>query len=91
MTKEALLSNYDKDKIAEICIEFYKKNDELVAQICELNKCIEKMQARSVDLDIWDDTEKVFTKLKSIPAEDFIKLYYLMQAILFRTEKTAIL
>lgn len=82
MTKEALLSNYDKDKIAEICIEFYKKNDELVAQICELNECLDRMQARSVDLDIWDNIEKVFAKLKSIPAEEFIELYSRMKKLI---------
>ena len=35
-----------------------------------------------VNLDIWNDIENVFEKLQSIPAKDFIKLYYRMQAMI---------
>lgn len=74
MTKEVLLSNYNKDELAEICVEFYKKNEELAFKVNKLEQY--------ENLDIWDDIEKVFEKLQFIPAKDFIELYYRMQAMI---------
>lgn len=74
MTKEVFLSNYSEDELAEICVEFEKKNDELLSKINKLEQYVNQ--------DIWNDREKVFEKLQSIPAKDFIELYYRMQAMI---------
>lgn len=79
MTKEEYLKLYKEDKLAEICEHLEKYRDDLLEQMTELGKRIRELNKKCEDLDIWEDTEKVFAKLKSIPAEDFIKLYYRMQ------------
>lgn len=79
MTKEEYLKAYKEDKLAEICEHLEKYRDDLLEQMTELGKRIRELNKKCEDLDIWEDTEKVFAKLKSIPAEDFIKLYYRMQ------------
>ena len=79
MTKEEYLNMYKEVKLAEICEHLEKYRDDLLEQMTELGKRIRELNKKCEDLDIWEDTEKVFAKLKSIPAEDFIKLYYWMQ------------
>ena len=94
MTKEEYLNRYKEDKLAEICAQYDKENDgfnryidKLVAQNTELSDHVETLNKKCEDLDVWDDTEKVFTKLKSIPAKDFIKLYYMMQGMMNNHER----
>lgn len=94
MTKEEYLNRYKEDKLAEICAQYNKEKDEfnryidkLVAQNTKLSNHVETLNKKCEDLDVWDDTEKVFTKLKSITAKDFIKLYYLMQSMIYNHEK----
>ena len=79
MTKEEYLKLYKEDKLAEICEHLEKYRDDLLEQMKELGKRFRELNNKCEDLDVWEDAEKVFTKLKSIPAEDFIKLYYQMQ------------
>ena len=78
---------YKEDKLAEICAQLDSENDDLIAQIAELGDCVGELNKKCEELDIWDDTEKVFTKLKSIPAKDFIRLYYLMQSMMYNHER----
>lgn len=87
MTKEEYLSMYKEDKLAEICAQLDSESDKLIAQIAELGDCVGELNKKCEELDIWDDTEKVFTKLKSIPAKDFIRLYYLMQSMMYNHER----
>ena len=87
MTKEEYLNMYKEDKLAEICAQLDSENDDLIAQIAELGDCVGELNKKCEELDIWDDTEKVFTKLKSIPAKDFIRLYYLMQSMMYNHER----
>ena len=87
MTKEEYLSMYKEDKLAEICAQLDSESDKLIAQIAELGDCVWELNKKCEELDIWDDTEKVFTKLKSIPAKDFIRLYYLMQSMMYNHER----
>ena len=35
----------------------------------------------------WESMDKLFDKLKTIPAKDFIKLYYLMQGMINNHER----
>lgn len=87
MTKEEYLNMYKEDKLAEICAQLDSESDKLIAQIAELGDCVGELNKKCEELDIWDDTEKVFTKLKSIPAKDFIRLYYLMQSMMYNHER----
>lgn len=80
MTKEEYLRLYKEDKLAEICEKLEKdmnryhdnwikcQNDAFIAQ-----KKVDELSS------YWGNIDKLFEKLKSIPAEDFIKLYYRMQ------------
>lgn len=71
MTKEEYLNMYKEDKLAEICAKFEEKNFQLTEQIVELkHKCGE--------LNVWGDTMRLFEKLTTLPAKDFIELYYMM-------------
>lgn len=94
MTKEEYLNMYKEDKLAEICAQLDKENDvlnkhidKLIAQNTELSDYVETLNKKCKDLDVWDDIEKVFTKLKSISAKDFIRLYYLMQSMMYNHER----
>lgn len=80
MTKEEYLEIYKDDRLAEILAHSDEEGDKLISQIAELGKCVGVLNKKCEELDIWDDTDKVFAKLKSLPAKDFINLYYLMQS-----------
>ena len=82
MTKEEYLNMYKEDKLAEICAQLDSKSHKFIAQIAELGDCVGELKKKCEELDIWDDTEKIFRKLTSIPAKDFIKLYYMMQGMM---------
>ena len=66
---------YKDDKLAEICEQFEAKNFQLTEQIVELKH-------RCGELNIWDDTMRLFEKLEKLPANDFIRLYYMMDKIM---------
>lgn len=86
MTKEEYLNMYKEDKLAEICEQLDSENDDLMAQIAELGDCVGELNKKCEELDVWDDSEKLFEKLKSIPAKDFIKLYYQMKEVIENKE-----
>lgn len=72
MTKEEYLNMYKEDKLAEIC-----------AQLEEENKCYkDKMNDAEKQCDelssYWASVNKLFDKLRTLPAKDFIELYYMM-------------
>lgn len=75
MTKEEYLKAYKEDSLAEICSQLSDENDELRNQMTELSMRFRELSNKYEDLDIWNNVEKVFMKLKSLPAEDFIELY----------------
>ena len=82
MTKEEYLKMYKDDKLAEICEQFDSEEDKLIAQIAELGNCVGELNKKCEELDVWNDVEKVFKKLKSLPAEEFIELYSRMKNII---------
>lgn len=92
MTKEEYLKMYKDDKLAEICEQFDSEEDKLIAQIAELGNCVGELNKKCEELDVWNDVEKVFKKLKSLPAEEFIELYSRMKNIIespYRINMTA--
>lgn len=93
MTKEEYLKNYKEDMLAEICeasderIEHYKeKVNALNLKNLELEKEIRNLKESEIELT---DTDKLFSKLKTMPAENFLKLYYKMNKLVntSRTEE----
>lgn len=80
MTKEEYLKMYKEDKLAELCERFEKDmncyHDKLI--LCQDTTYIAQKKADEFS-SYWENVDKLFEKLKSIPAEDFIKLYYRMQ------------
>ena len=81
MTKEEYLKRYKEDKLADICEQLENDKDELLKQTTELSKCVRELNNKCEDLDIWGNTEKLFAKLKSLPAEDFMRLYFKMMKL----------
>lgn len=80
MTKEEYLKMYKEDKLAELCERFEKDmncyHDKLM--LCQDDMYIAQKKVDELS-SYWEKVDKLFEKLKSIPAEDFIKLYYRMQ------------
>ena len=81
MTKEEYLKMYKEDKLAELCERLEEDRDELSKQLSELSGCVREANKRCEELDIWGNTEKLFAKLKSLPAEDFMRLYFKMMKL----------
>ena len=81
MTKEEYLKMYKEDKLAELCERLEEDRDELSKQLSQLSDCVREVNKRCEELDIWGNTEKLFAKLKSLPAEDFMRLYFKMMKL----------
>ena len=81
MTKEKYLKMYKEDKLAEICEQLENDKDELLKQTTELSRCVRELNNKCEDLDIWGNTEELFAKLKSLPVEDFMRLYFKMMKL----------
>lgn len=92
MTKEEYLTMYKEDKLAEICARLDSERDKLLAQITELNTYIRELNDKYECLNIWGDVEKVFQKLKHLPAEEFLELCARMKNLIessYHTSTTA--
>ena len=83
MTKEEYLRMYKEDKLAELCERFEKDmncyHDKLMS--CQNDAYIARKKADELS-SYWENEDKLFEKLKSIPAKDFIKLYYKMKELI---------
>ena len=80
MTKEEYLKMYKEDKLAEICERFEKDMNCYHDQFTLCRDNMYKAQKNADEFSsYWKNVDRLFEKLKSIPAEDFIKLYYRMQ------------
>lgn len=82
MTKEEYLNMYKEDKFAEVCAQLDSEKDELLAKTTELSNYVRELNNKCEDLDIWNNVEKVFMKLKSLPVEEFIELYSRMKKLI---------
>lgn len=83
MTKEEYLKLYKEDKLAEICVKFEEDmnryHDELIQ--CRDETYIAKKEADNL-VSYWKSVDKLFEKLQTLPAKDFIKLYYKMKELI---------
>ena len=83
MTKEEYLNMYKEDKLAEICAKFEEDmnryHDELMQ--CRDNAYISKKEADDL-ASYWKCVENLFEKLQTLPAKDFIELYYKMKELI---------
>lgn len=85
MTKAEYLRNYKEDMLAEICAASDEQIKQYKEQVKALNfekwefgKEIRNLKDNAIDLT---DIDKLFAELKTLPAENFLKLYYKMHKL----------
>ena len=83
MTKEEYLNMYKEDKLAEICVQLEEERDYYHNEMNAYKSDAQSAQKKVTELSsYWEDNDKLLEKLKSIPAKDFIKLYYQMKEVI---------
>ena len=79
---------YKEDKLAEICAQLEEERDYYHDEMNAYKSDAQSAQKRVDELSsYWESTDRLFGKLQTIPAKDFIKLYYLMQGTLNNYER----
>ena len=83
MTKEEYLKMYKEDKLAELCEQFEEERDyyhnEMLAYKSDAQSAQKKLEELS---SYWESMDKLSKKLETLPAKDFIKLYYIMHGLI---------
>ena len=79
MTKEEYLNTYKEDKLAEMCSQFDEEISMLHEHLRQLSTYVGGLNKKCDQLDVWNNIGRLFDKMKTLPAKDFIKLYYMMQ------------
>ena len=83
MTKEEYLNMYKEDKLAEICAQLEEERDyyhnEMLAYKSDAQSAQKKLEELS---SYWESMDKLSKKLETLPAKDFIKLYYIMHGLI---------
>lgn len=88
MTKEEYLNMYKEDKLAEICAQLEEERDYYHDEMNAYKSDAQAAQKKADDFSsYWQSVDKLFEKLKSFPAKDFIKLYYMMQGMMNNHER----
>ena len=88
MSKEEYLNMYKEDKLAEICSKLEEERDYYRDEMNAYKSDAQSAQKRADEFSsYWESVDKLFDKLKTIPAKDFIKLYYLMQGMINNHER----
>ena len=83
MTKEEYLKVYKEDTLAEICEQLEEERDYYHDEMNAYKSDAQSAQKRVDELSsYWKSTDRLFEKLKSIPAKDFIELYYQMKEVI---------
>ena len=83
MTKEEYLNMYKEDKLAEICAQLEEERDYYHDEMNAYKSDAQAAQKNADDLSsYWKSMDRLFDKLQTIPAKDFIKLYYMMQDLI---------
>lgn len=83
MTKEEYLKSYKEDKLAEICEKLEEERDYYKDEMNSYKRDAQMFQKNADDFSsYWESMDRLFDKLQTIPAKDFIKLYYLMQDLI---------
>lgn len=88
MTKEEYLNIYKEDSLAEICAQLEEERDYYHDEMNAYKSDAQSAQKKVTELSsYWESVDKLFEKLKSFPAKDFIKLYYMMQGMMNNHER----
>lgn len=83
MNKEEYLHMYKEDKLAEICAQLEEERDYYRDEMNAYKNDVRITQKKVDELSsYWENEGKLFEKLKSIPAKDFIKLHYKMKELI---------
>ena len=83
MTKEEYLNMYKEDKLAEICAQLEEERDYYKDEMNSYKRDVQSAQKKGEKLSsYWESTDKLFEKIETLPAKDFIKLYYRMQDLM---------
>lgn len=83
MTKEEYLKMYKEDKLAELCEQFEEERDYYHNEMLAYKSDAQSAQKKGEKLSsYWESTDKLFEKIETLPAKDFIKLYYRMQDLI---------
>ena len=83
MTKEEYLKMYKEDKLAELCEQFEEERDYYHNEMLAYKSDAQSAQKKEEKLSsYWESTDKLFEKIETLPAKDFIKLYYRMQYLM---------
>lgn len=83
MTKEEYLKMYKEDKLAEICERLEKDMNYYHKELMSCRDDAYKAQKKADEFSsYWESVDKLFEKPKSIPAKDFIELYYQMKEVI---------
>lgn len=74
---------YKEDKLAEICEKLEEERDYYKGEMNSYKRDAQMFQKNADDLSsYWKSMDRLFDKLQTIPAKDFIKLYYMMQDLI---------
>lgn len=83
MTKKEYLKMYKEDKLAEICERFEKDMNYYHDKWLQSESDFHKAQKKSNEYEeIWNNPERLFNKVNTLPANVFVKLYYMMQDLI---------
>ena len=83
MTKEEYLNMYKEDKLAEICAQLEEERDYYHDEMNAYKSDAQSTQKRVDELSsYWKSVDKLSEKIETLPAKDFIKLYYRMQDLM---------
>lgn len=83
MTTEEYLNMYKEDNLAEICAQLEEERDYYRDEMNAYKSDAQAAQKKVTELSsYWKDNDKLLEKLESIPAKDFIKLYYQMKDLI---------
>lgn len=83
MTKEEYLNMYKEDKLAEICAQLEEERDYYHDEMNAYKSDAQSAQKRADEFSsYWKSVDKLFEKIETLPAKDFIKLYYRMQDLM---------
>lgn len=83
MTKEEYLNMYKEDKLAEICEQLEEENKQLINRNKALMKELTEANNELDKIDItFNDNNALFTMIETLPAKDFIELYYMMNGLI---------
>lgn len=83
MTKEEYLNMYKEDELAEICTQFEEERDYYCDEMNAYKRDAQNAQKRADEFSsYWKSVDKLFEKIETLQAKDFIKLYYRMHGLI---------